>query len=169
MADLSPMLFGKILFIKIFPVAVQIILSFRKLFCNNFIGFFEEVFCSSPSVSLSNTFKLTSATSQLFETSAKADSECDHVESIFLTLAHKLRASKPMMPASSLGSAISSGVSVDPGGGIIGDRSDIAAAMEEMHRAETTAALLDSGLVDIRSGDRTGDFVYGPRQDDPCC
>lgn len=32
----------------------------------------------------------------LFETSALADSESDHVESIFLTLVHKLRQSKPM-------------------------------------------------------------------------
>uniref|UniRef100_A0A1I7Y200 Ras-related protein Rab-33 n=1 Tax=Steinernema glaseri TaxID=37863 RepID=A0A1I7Y200_9BILA len=32
----------------------------------------------------------------LFETSALADSEADHVESIFLTLVHKLRQSKPM-------------------------------------------------------------------------
>lgn len=35
---------------------------------------------------------------QLFETSAKDDSDCDHVEAIFMTLAHKLKASKPMMP-----------------------------------------------------------------------
>ncbi|XP_064104086.1 putative Ras-related protein Rab-33 [Macrobrachium nipponense] len=34
----------------------------------------------------------------LFETSAKDDCDCDHVEAIFLTLAHKLKASKPMMP-----------------------------------------------------------------------
>ncbi|XP_066937442.1 ras-related protein Rab-33B-like isoform X2 [Macrobrachium rosenbergii] len=34
----------------------------------------------------------------LFETSAKDDSDCDHVEAIFMTLAHKLKASKPMMP-----------------------------------------------------------------------
>ncbi|XP_064480533.1 putative Ras-related protein Rab-33 [Ornithodoros turicata] len=34
----------------------------------------------------------------LFETSAKDDSESDHVEAIFLTLAHKLKSSKPMMP-----------------------------------------------------------------------
>uniref|UniRef100_A0A914GYX0 Uncharacterized protein n=1 Tax=Globodera rostochiensis TaxID=31243 RepID=A0A914GYX0_GLORO len=32
----------------------------------------------------------------LFETSALADSEADHVESIFMTLVHKLRQSKPM-------------------------------------------------------------------------
>ncbi|KAK5975515.1 hypothetical protein GCK32_006916 [Trichostrongylus colubriformis] len=32
----------------------------------------------------------------LFETSAKADSEADHVESIFLTLLHKLQQSNPM-------------------------------------------------------------------------
>lgn len=34
----------------------------------------------------------------LFETSAKDDSESDHVEAIFMTLAHKLRSSRPMMP-----------------------------------------------------------------------
>jgi len=34
----------------------------------------------------------------LFETSAKDDSESDHVEAIFLTLAHKLKNAKPMMP-----------------------------------------------------------------------
>ncbi|KAK7072625.1 Ras-related protein Rab-33B [Halocaridina rubra] len=34
----------------------------------------------------------------LFETSAKDDSDCDHIEGIFITLAHKLKASKPMMP-----------------------------------------------------------------------
>jgi len=34
----------------------------------------------------------------LFETSAKDDSQGDHVESIFLTLAHKLKNSRPMMP-----------------------------------------------------------------------
>ncbi|ROT61967.1 hypothetical protein C7M84_020216 [Penaeus vannamei] len=34
----------------------------------------------------------------LFETSAKNDNDCDHVEAIFMTLAHKLKASKPMMP-----------------------------------------------------------------------
>lgn len=33
----------------------------------------------------------------LFETSAKDDSQCDHVDAIFLTLAHKLQNSKPMM------------------------------------------------------------------------
>lgn len=32
----------------------------------------------------------------LFETSAKDDSDCDHVEAIFLTLAHKLKAAKSM-------------------------------------------------------------------------
>ncbi|KAK4323013.1 hypothetical protein Pmani_006250 [Petrolisthes manimaculis] len=36
----------------------------------------------------------------LFETSAKNDNDCDHVESIFMTLAHKLKASKPMMTPS---------------------------------------------------------------------
>nr|CAB3265368.1 COS41.2 [Phallusia mammillata] len=33
----------------------------------------------------------------LFETSAKEDKECDNVEAIFLTLAHKLKCQKPMM------------------------------------------------------------------------
>ncbi|XP_022244689.1 putative Ras-related protein Rab-33 isoform X2 [Limulus polyphemus] len=33
----------------------------------------------------------------LFETSAKDDSEADHVEAIFMTIAHKLKNSKPMM------------------------------------------------------------------------
>ena len=37
----------------------------------------------------------------LFETSAKDDSQMNHVESIFLTLAHKLKSSKSMMPTSS--------------------------------------------------------------------
>lgn len=32
----------------------------------------------------------------LFETSALVDSEADHVESIFMTLVHKLQQSKPM-------------------------------------------------------------------------
>lgn len=35
----------------------------------------------------------------LFETSAKDSAESDHVESIFMTLAHKLKNSKPMMSA----------------------------------------------------------------------
>jgi len=34
----------------------------------------------------------------LFETSAKDDSQGNHVESIFMTLAHKLKNSRPMMP-----------------------------------------------------------------------
>ena len=34
----------------------------------------------------------------LFETSAKDDAKSDHVEAIFMTLAHKLKNSKPMMP-----------------------------------------------------------------------
>lgn len=34
----------------------------------------------------------------LFETSARLDSECDNVEAIFLTLAHKLRSCRPFMP-----------------------------------------------------------------------
>lgn len=34
----------------------------------------------------------------LFETSAKDDSEADHVEAIFMTLAHKLKNCKPLMP-----------------------------------------------------------------------
>ncbi len=36
----------------------------------------------------------------LFETSAKDESKANHVEAIFLTLAHKLRQSKPMMSPS---------------------------------------------------------------------
>ncbi|XP_067000448.1 putative Ras-related protein Rab-33 isoform X1 [Anabrus simplex] len=35
----------------------------------------------------------------LFETSARDESECDNVEAIFLTLAHKLKNHRPMMPA----------------------------------------------------------------------
>ena len=34
----------------------------------------------------------------LFETSAKDDEKANHVEAIFMTLAHKLKNSKPMMP-----------------------------------------------------------------------
>ena len=34
----------------------------------------------------------------LFETSAKDDEKANHVEAIFLTMAHKLKNSKPMMP-----------------------------------------------------------------------
>lgn len=34
----------------------------------------------------------------LFETSAKDDNKANHVEAIFMTLAHKLKNSKPMMP-----------------------------------------------------------------------
>lgn len=34
----------------------------------------------------------------LFETSARDDQECYHVEAIFLTLAHKLKSQRPMMP-----------------------------------------------------------------------
>uniref|UniRef100_A0A6A7G3N9 Ras-related protein Rab-33 n=2 Tax=Hirondellea gigas TaxID=1518452 RepID=A0A6A7G3N9_9CRUS len=92
----------------------------------------------------------------LFETSAKTDSECDHIESIFLTLAHKLKASRPMMP---------------PNMGDDSDESTIAEAMDEMHRSETTAALLDSGLVDIRSGDFSSDPNYTGRQEPGswCC
>ncbi|GIX98259.1 ras-related protein Rab-33B [Caerostris darwini] len=36
----------------------------------------------------------------LFETSAIDDSEADHVDAIFMTLAHKLKNCKPMMPSS---------------------------------------------------------------------
>lgn len=36
----------------------------------------------------------------LFETSASDDSEADHVEAIFMTIAHKLKNHKPMMPGS---------------------------------------------------------------------
>ena len=35
----------------------------------------------------------------LFETSAKDDCEVDHVDAIFMTLAHKLKNCKPMMPS----------------------------------------------------------------------
>ncbi|GAB1601674.1 putative Ras-related protein Rab-33 [Argonauta hians] len=35
----------------------------------------------------------------LFETSAKDDEKANHVEAIFMTLAHKLKNSKPMMPS----------------------------------------------------------------------
>ncbi|CAL4065057.1 unnamed protein product, partial [Meganyctiphanes norvegica] len=52
----------------------------------------------------------------LFETSAKDDSDCDHVEAIFMTLAHKLKAAKPMMP-------------INP----------IAFPPEEMHRAQVVS------------------------------
>lgn len=34
----------------------------------------------------------------LFETSAKADDHQDHVNSIFMLIAHKLKHSKPLMP-----------------------------------------------------------------------
>ena len=34
----------------------------------------------------------------LFETSAKDDSQADHVNAIFMTVAHKLKNHKPMMP-----------------------------------------------------------------------
>ena len=37
----------------------------------------------------------------LFETSAFADSEADHIEAVFMTLVHKLRHSKPMHVQSS--------------------------------------------------------------------
>ena len=33
----------------------------------------------------------------LFETSAKDDEKCDHVEAIFLTLAHKINANKLLL------------------------------------------------------------------------
>lgn len=36
----------------------------------------------------------------LFETSATDDSEADHVEAIFMTIAHKLKNHKPMMTPS---------------------------------------------------------------------
>jgi Ras-related protein Rab-33B len=35
---------------------------------------------------------------QLFETSARDETECDNVDAIFLTLAHKLKNHRPMMP-----------------------------------------------------------------------
>nr|XP_008192110.1 PREDICTED: ras-related protein Rab-33B [Tribolium castaneum] len=34
----------------------------------------------------------------LFETSARLDSQCDNIEAIFLTLAHKLKNQKPFLP-----------------------------------------------------------------------
>ncbi|XP_018572455.1 ras-related protein Rab-33B-like [Anoplophora glabripennis] len=37
----------------------------------------------------------------LFETSARLDSQCDNVEAIFLTLAHKLKNQKPFLPPAS--------------------------------------------------------------------
>lgn len=46
---------------------------------------------------------VTSFVIQLFETSALDDSHANHVDSIFMTLAHKLKASKPMMTASPSG------------------------------------------------------------------
>lgn len=50
----------------------------------------------------------------LFETSAKDEAKANHVEAIFLTLAHKLKNSKPMMPVhlSDYGAAISPNTSV---------------------------------------------------------
>ncbi|XP_018027010.1 putative Ras-related protein Rab-33 [Hyalella azteca] len=86
----------------------------------------------------------------LFETSAKADSECDHIESIFMTLAHKLQASRPLMSAE-----------VNSAGG--------GAALEAIHRAETTAALQESGLIDVRSGDWINDPGFTERQESYCC
>ncbi len=44
----------------------------------------------------------------LFETSAKDDSKADHVEAIFLTLAHKIKHSRPLIRSGSLSSADSS-------------------------------------------------------------
>lgn len=84
---------------------------------------------------------------QLFETSAKSDSECDHLESIFMTLALKLRDSKPLMSAS------------------VGCP-DISDALRDIHAAETTAALRESGLVDITSGNTQQESSY---QDDAGC
>ena len=37
----------------------------------------------------------------LFETSAKDDEKCDHVEAIFLTLAHKINANKLLFKSNS--------------------------------------------------------------------
>ncbi|KAJ8933258.1 hypothetical protein NQ318_017796 [Aromia moschata] len=37
----------------------------------------------------------------LFETSARLDSQCDNVEAIFITLAHKLKNQKPFLPVAS--------------------------------------------------------------------
>ena len=44
----------------------------------------------------------------LFETSAKDDSKADHVDAIFMTLAHKVKDSKPMMTKNDLSQAHSS-------------------------------------------------------------
>jgi len=48
----------------------------------------------------------------LFETSAKDDDKADHVEAIFMTLAHKLKNSKPMMPAYLYGTGYSKNADV---------------------------------------------------------
>lgn len=43
----------------------------------------------------------------LFETSAKDESKANHVEAIFMTLAHKLKNAKPMMPVHMYGTGYS--------------------------------------------------------------
>ena len=50
-----------------------------------------------------------------------------------------------------------------------GDEQSIEASMEEIHRAETTAALLDSGLVDIKSGDCTDQVNLINQDEAGCC
>ena len=45
----------------------------------------------------------------------------------------------------------------------------IAEALQEIHRAETTAALLDSGLVDVRSGDLSNGYLSSKEEDSLCC
>lgn len=53
-----------------------------------------------PCVSANNAQKFADQHNMpLFETSAKDDSQLDHVNAIFLTLAHKLKNHKPMMPS----------------------------------------------------------------------
>ena len=54
-----------------------------------------------------------SHTMPLFETSAKDEEKANHVEAIFLTLAHKLKNSKPMMsPRTTAGSGYPNNVQV---------------------------------------------------------
>lgn len=50
----------------------------------------------------------------LFETSAKDNSHCDHVESIFVTLALKLKNAKPLMMQPSLIKPVQVTISLNP-------------------------------------------------------
>ncbi|XP_076045321.1 putative Ras-related protein Rab-33 isoform X2 [Oratosquilla oratoria] len=68
----------------------------------------------------------------LFETSAKDDTECDHVEAIFMTLAHKLKAAKPMMP-------------VNP----------VEFLPEDMHRAEVLSVGRERNGVSLNSSENS--------------